>query len=108
MSAGIPATITDAQLKAHPLAIWIETRLGIEWEGSKWIRARPQTLRTATQRLADDSGLPLHKCEEVLRQFLMTTSLAEADRLLRPTVISCGQFTLFEGERSAVSHSRMG
>lgn len=80
LSAGIPATITDAQLKEHPLAIWIETRLGIEWEGSKWIRARPQTLRTATQRLADDSGLPLQQCEEVLRQFLMTTSLAEADR----------------------------
>ena len=28
--------------------------------------------------------------------------------LLRPAVISCDQFTLFEGERSAVSHSRMG
>ena len=28
--------------------------------------------------------------------------------LLRPTINSDDQFTLFEGERSAVSHSRMG
>lgn len=80
MSAGTPPDITDAQLRDHPLAIWIETRLGIEWEGSKWIRARPQTLQNATKLLADDSGVPLAHCETVLRQFLLPTSLAEADR----------------------------
>lgn len=78
--AGVSPAITDVELRDNAIAIWVETRLGIEWEGTKWIRARPQTLRAATQRLHEDSGEPLDRCGEVLRQFLMTTSLAESDR----------------------------
>lgn len=78
--AGIASTITDEELKSNPLAIWVETRLGIEWEGSKWVRARPQRLSDATLQLHEDSGEPLDRCAEVLRQFLLTTSLAESDR----------------------------
>lgn len=77
---GIAPAITDEELKTHPLAIWVETRLGIEWEGSKWVRARPQRLSDATLRLHEESGEPLDRCAEVLRQFLLTTSLAESDR----------------------------
>ena len=80
ITAGIPATVTDAELRVHPLAIWIETRLGLEWEAPRWIRAKPQTLRNAADVLAADSGLTAQVCADVLRQFLLISSLAEHDR----------------------------
>lgn len=80
IEAGIDAAITDAQLRDHPLAIWIETRLGLEWENAKWIRARPQTLERAAKWLAEASGCPLGQCDQVLRQFLLRSSLSEEDR----------------------------
>lgn len=80
IAAGLSSTITDVELVAHPLSIWIETRLGLTWEDAKWVRARPQTLQTATQWLSEDSGIPEVQCAEVLRQFLLITSMAESDR----------------------------
>lgn len=81
VETGVPATIPDAELAVHPLAIWIETRLGITWEDTKWVRARPQTLQTATQWLAEDTGQPPEKCADLLRKFLLISSMAEADRV---------------------------
>jgi hypothetical protein len=80
IEAGLSPSITDAELVLHPLSIWIETRLGLTWEDAKWVRARPQTLQTAAQWLSEDSGLAHEKCSGFLRQFLLVTSLAEADR----------------------------
>jgi hypothetical protein len=82
VAAGVPSDISDLQLASHPLAIWIETRLGLTFEEAKWVRARPETLKTATQWLADDTQLPLDRCATVLRQFLLASSMAEADRAL--------------------------
>ena len=81
IEAGLLPTITDAELIDHPLSIWIETRLGLTWEDAKWVRARPQTLKTAANWLSEDSGLPIEACSDFLRQFLLITSLAEVDRI---------------------------
>ena len=80
LSAPTPATITDTQLFEHPLAIWVETRLGLESENGKWVRAKPQKLSTAVQWLSEDSGVSPEQCAERLQKFLMLTSLAETDR----------------------------
>jgi hypothetical protein len=80
VAAGIRRDCTYAELERHPLAIWVETRLGLEWEGNRWLRAKPRTLRSATEELARDSGSAVDRCEAVLREFLMLSSLAEADR----------------------------
>ncbi|MCW5657110.1 MAG: DEAD/DEAH box helicase [Burkholderiaceae bacterium] len=80
VGAGVRRDCTDAELERHPLAIWVETRLGLEWVDNRWVRARPRRLRTATEELARDSGATLERCEEVLREFLMLSSLAESDR----------------------------
>lgn len=80
IAAGLSPTITDAELEVHPLSIWIETRLGLTWEGAKWVRARPQTLQTATQWLSEDSSMQSEQCSDMLRQFLLITSMAESDR----------------------------
>jgi superfamily II DNA/RNA helicase len=82
IATGVPSDITDVDLAKHPLAIWIETKLGLEWKDAKWVRARPQTLKTATEWLVKDTGQPADQCAAVLRQFLLTSSMAEADRAL--------------------------
>jgi len=80
LSATIPDSITDAQLVDHPLAIWVETKLGLESENGKWVRAKPQKLSTAVQWLVEDSGLSTEECAPVLQRFLMLASLSEKDR----------------------------
>ena len=80
IESGLSSTITDAELIEHPLSIWIETRLGLTWEDSKWVRARPQTLQTASEWLAEDSSLSKEKCAQFLQKFLLLTSMSEIDR----------------------------
>jgi ATP-dependent helicase YprA (DUF1998 family) len=43
IDAGIPSSITDAELRAHPVAVWVETRLGVTWSDvdQRWGRAPP-------------------------------------------------------------------
>src|SRR5690606_32101085 len=44
IEVGIPPDISDAALRDNPLAIWVETRLGITRDqGHKWVRAKPVT-----------------------------------------------------------------
>lgn len=80
LSSTIPESITDAKLVDHPLAIWVETKLGLESENGKWVRAKPQKLSTAIQWLVEDSGLSTEECAPVLQRFLMLASLSEKDR----------------------------
>lgn len=77
----LPAGITNAELAQHPLAIWVETRLGIERpDGKKWVRARPQTLAEAADALAAASGRPADACQGALRDLLLTAAIPERDR----------------------------
>lgn len=82
VDAGIPSTITNADLRQHPLAVWVETRLGIEWSepDTRWVRAKPRTVSEAVTELSQDAGRPEAACEQVLRDLLLVSSLPEADR----------------------------
>jgi hypothetical protein len=83
-----PATLSDAvrdplqgeityeDLRCHPLAAWIEMRLGLEQEGGKpdgkLIRiSKPRTIEQASRILAEESGLGFDICEEALAGFLL-------------------------------------
>ena len=82
IDADIPDRISDQELKHHPLAIWVETRLGVSWSDvdQRWVRARPLTLVEAAQSLATDSGRDVGVCREALRALLLKSSLTEQDR----------------------------
>jgi replicative superfamily II helicase len=82
IEAGLTATIKDSELVFHPLAIWVETRLGLDRENGKWVRAKPRKFSDAAKLLAEDSGAAADKCASVLKQFLLLTSLSEPDRPL--------------------------
>ena len=78
---GVPAGITNAALRSHPLAIWVETRLGLARpDGVRWVRARPQMLAEAARDLAADSGRSIDSCAEALRDLLLVASTPEWDR----------------------------
>ena len=83
IDAEISATISDAELKDHPLAIWVETVLGMNStdEMPAWHRAPPLTVTEACTLLANDSGRSPEACAVALRRLLLLSSLPERDRV---------------------------
>jgi Lhr-like helicase len=81
IDGGLPTGLTNAAFRTHPLAIWVEMRLGLARpDGKRWVRARPQTLDEAATDLATDSGRPKEQCAEALRQLLLVASTPESAR----------------------------
>jgi len=86
LDADIPRDIADAQLRVHPLSVWVETRLGIQYSDTedRWLRARPQTVSEAVRLLATDSGRDEARCRDALRSLLLISSIPESQRTGRP------------------------
>lgn len=81
LDAGLPRGITNVELRDHPLAIWIETRLGLARpDGGKWVRARPMTLAEAAARLSEEAGRPVDACISALKELLLVASTPERER----------------------------
>jgi len=86
IDAGIPPQITDAALREHPLAVWVETRLGISFSeiDQRWVRAKPMTLTEAVAALANESDRPAATCRKALRDLLLVSSVPERVRTSSP------------------------
>ena len=82
IAAGISPAITNAELSKHPLAIWVETRLGVTFSDvdQRWVRARPMTVTEAVTALAAASGRTEAACRVALRDLLLVSSVPENDR----------------------------
>jgi len=82
----VPDDVSDAQLRAHPLAIWVETTLGVTWSDvdQRLLRARPQKMSEAVTALAGDAGMPEEACRKALRELLMVASVPEVSRTGAP------------------------
>jgi len=78
----LPEQITNAQLRQHPLAIWVETNLGVTFStvDLQWVRAHPLTLDEAARKLSVASGRDEARCSAALRDFLLKSSLPETVR----------------------------
>ena len=61
IDAGIPPDISDAALREHPLAVWVETRLGVSFseDDQRWIRAKPRTVTEAVAQAIGGSPIDL-------------------------------------------------
>lgn len=79
----LPTTVSDAALRDHPLAIWVETVLGMNSteDMPAWHRAPPLTVTEACALLAEDSGRSKEACVAALRRLLLLSSLPERDRV---------------------------
>ena len=86
IDVGMPATISDAALSAHPLAIWTETRLGVSWSeiDQRWVRAQPLTVTEAVVALSEESGRTPSLCRQALRDLLLVSSAPETTRAGTP------------------------
>jgi len=71
IQAGVPQDLDFKQMAAHPVSVWVELTLGLDYESNKWRRARPRRLKDASERLAADSGLPAEQCQSYLQAFLL-------------------------------------
>ncbi|MBF0614661.1 MAG: DEAD/DEAH box helicase [Magnetococcales bacterium] len=76
LQEGVPSTATYADLQRHPVAVWVETNLGLEYEdgrsdGKLVRRSRPQTLQQAAESLAGDTGHTADQCASYLARFLL-------------------------------------
>ena len=65
----------------NPLAIWVETKIGLKNVETKPERAKPISLEDASNSLSQDSGLPVELCATALRETLIGYSIAEKDRV---------------------------
>ena len=72
-------SMTDDELKKHPLAIWIELVLGLK-DGQKLKRHKPITLERAATQLAAETGCDKERCRLQLRRMLTCMSLAADQR----------------------------
>lgn len=79
VNGAIPEKISDAELKNHPLAIWVELEIGLLDE-QKLKRRQPITLDDAAKKLADLTSCPQEKCREQLEAMLIVMSLPESAR----------------------------
>lgn len=76
---GLPETLTDNQLRTHPLAIWTELTIGLT-DGEKLARKPPVAFSEAVELLAKDCDLPAEECRDALISFLTRASLPETER----------------------------
>ena len=86
IDSGTPRDISDAALREHPLAVWVETRLGISFSDvdQRWVRARPMTVSEAVRELSKDSGRSPEDCRRALRDLLLVSSVPERERASKP------------------------
>ncbi len=69
---GVPANHAHGELAAHPLAAWIEHRLGLEEREGRLVRiTRPLDVVQASERLAEDTGIGAERCRRRLADFLL-------------------------------------
>lgn len=75
----IPFTITDDELRWHPLAVWIELEIGLH-DGKRLTRRKPTTIDEAAKRLHDHTGKPLERCRSQLEAMLTLMSQPAKER----------------------------
>ena len=80
IQTGVPASPTYDELSRHPVAAWVERKLGLEEQDGKLVRiARPRTVIEASELLAEDSGLKEQDCRKYLVEFLLAAYQSQND-----------------------------
>jgi hypothetical protein len=79
VTAPLPDPLTDAALKTHPLAVWVEMALGLDDDGALKRRS-PVAFGKAAESLSTETGLPQDTCRTALETFLTRASQPETAR----------------------------
>ena len=71
IKAGVPPDLDFDAMARHPVSVWVELTLGLDYESDKPRRAKPKTIKQAAKLLAEASGLDEDACGAYLQQFLL-------------------------------------
>jgi Lhr-like helicase len=75
----LPATLTDEELRSHPLAAWIELEIGLQ-DGQQLRRRPPTKLSEAADRLSVQTGCDEARCRAQLQAMLIMMSRPASER----------------------------
>ena len=75
----IPASLSDAELRSHPLAVWIELEIGLE-DRQRLTRRPPITLSAAAQKPAARTGYDPARCQAQIQAMLILMSKLASER----------------------------
>lgn len=76
----VPHNVSNKELSDNPLAVWVETNLGMEANDGVWVRAKPLTLSEAVKRLSIQAERSEAKCKDALKNLLLVSNLSEISR----------------------------
>ena len=74
IAAGIDADAGEAELRTHPVAVWLEHRIALEERDGRLARRMPMRFNDVVAALAEDSGAPEDSCRLVLETTLQWVS----------------------------------
>ena len=74
ISAGIDTAGDEADLRKHPVAVWLENRIALEEQDGQLVRRQPMRLGDVVAALAEDSGASEDKCQTILETTLQWVS----------------------------------
>ena len=74
VTAPINTSASEAALRAHPVAIWLETRIALEDKEGRLVRRTPMGMKDVVAALANDSTCSEEQCFECLKQLLLWVS----------------------------------
>ena len=63
--------INRNDLISHPVAVWLERKIGIKEEGASKIRNKPLPLREIAKLLSNESEVPVEQCEQRIIDILV-------------------------------------
>ena len=75
----IPDSLSDAELRSHPLAVWIELEIGLE-DKQRFTRRPPITVSEAAQKLAVLTRSNPEHCKAQIRAMLILMSKPASER----------------------------
>ena len=77
---GIDLQAGEAELRRHPLAVWLEASVAIEERDGKLCRRDPMPMEAVIQKLAAESGAAEDQCRQALEDALQWVSLVNERR----------------------------
>lgn len=79
LSRDLPEQLTDNDLETHPLATWIETRVGLT-DDEKIRRRQPETIENIAKMLSEDAGVSHPKAGRYVKGILSLMATPENKR----------------------------
>ena len=78
IAAGVDPRASEAELRSHPVAVWLERCVALEERDGRLSRRVPMGVGDVVERLAEDSGAPEGDCRRALESTLQLVSAVNA------------------------------